>query len=835
MTAALTVFGVCVPGGPPVFCYALLRPVLGVGDYPPPTLPAGLTATRLTRTPLAGFDAVDFLGWDCMVEGSQQQAILDALAGGRFSIPQECPVEPGREFIGALCEPSLIFEYPNWVRTSGTGILRLQSLIFEGILDPIAAVLTDAVGVGKVPSALLALIEMVAVQSGLNEAFQDRRRIGTIDRFWRDEASGPLCGPLLDIVPQKPDFRNRSPMLKCYIRRYASDLDRPFTLHITIQNFDEILKDHVVSMLAGQAEVSIEATTHITDVILEAFNPDGSIAQRAVAKFNQGFEFGIVARGRSDLLPAVFDGAPESPDLEARARLSTVAFKGPAAGPRSGAFDALRRNGERIDAIVGPKRWSGECVWLERGASTQIDAIRWIKGKLEKPGLRHAYLVDPFLGSDALQRVIARQGNENINLTILVSPGRVNPDAETPDSEAVDDHLSKLVTIANAWSERLCGTIAIIHVKRGEVARQAFHDRYLCLLDQNGIPTVYLLSNSLSKAAGEWPFAISELNRIKSWQVYHYIQDLIRGTDGLRELESKEIWRSKQPSQAIPNAGQDDAAPVENAAQPTWAPWAIAFLERLRNAAYRNSNNRADMDAIVDGCLADWPSGVEPAPLAENIFRQIGFRDHYISRVAMRFATGNAQQRRVAERLEDMHLSRFTGELVQDAHENGYSWQYVEGRDDLVVSLGKAVCRRNAPTNFVRDRFNPVMHSLVQEIEFQRGATNATFNAIQIATCLASLMLEIAIASEAPLRFRQGMACDYVHWTARVMRSEAVQIRLTAGEGVPDFWKDDVAFLARQILRSNHPLGKPLLDSINRFKADPFVPTEFKALLGKTA
>jgi hypothetical protein len=67
------------------------------------------------------------------------------------------------------------------------------------------------------------------------------------------------------------------------------------------------------------------------------------------------------------------------------------------------------------------------------------------------------------------------------------------------------------------------------------------------------------------------------------------------------------------------------------------------------------------------------------------------------------------------------------------------------------------------------------------------------------------------------------------------MRSEAVQIRLTAGEGFPDFWKDDVAFLARQILRSNHPLGKPLLDSINRFKADPFVPTEFKALLGKTA
>jgi hypothetical protein len=766
-----------------------------------------------------------------MIEGVHQQAVLGPFSGGQFSIPQECPIEPGRELAGGLSEPSLTFEYPNWIRTSGTGMLRRQSLIFEGILDPIAAALTDAVGVGKAPAALLALIEMVAVQSGLNEVFRDGRRIGSIDRFWRDEADCPVPGPLLDVVPEKSDFRSRSPMLKCHVRRHASDLDRPFTLHVTIQNFDEVLKAYVVPMTAGQAEVSIEATTHITDVILEAFNPDGALAQRTVLKFNQGFEFGIVARGRSDLLPAVFDGAPKSPDLEARARLSTVSLKGPAAGPRSGAFDALRRNGERIDAIVGPKHRSGECAWLERGAGTQIDVIRWIKEKLEKPGLRHAYLVDPFLGSEALQRVIARQGNENIDLTILVSPGRVNPDAEIPDSEAVDNHLGKLVNIANAWSERLCGNIAIVHVKRGGVARQAFHDRYLCLVDQNGIPAVYLLSNSLSKAAGEWPFAIGELNRIKSWQAYHYIQDLIRGTDGLRDFETTEIWRSKQPAQAI----MANPAAVENATQPAWAPWANAFLERLRNAAYQNGHNRACMDVIVDGCLADWPADVEPIPLAENIFRQIGYRDHYISRVAMRFATGNVQQRRVADRLEDMHLSRFTEELVQDARTNGYSWQHVEGRDDLVVSIGKAVCRRNAPTNFVRDRFNPVMHSLVQEVEFQRGVSDATFNAIQIATFLASLMLEIATTSEAPVRFRQGMACDYVHWTARVMRSEALQTLLIACEGFPDLWKDDVALLARQIMRSSDMFGKPLLDSINRVKADPFVATEFKALLGSIA
>ena len=530
-------------------------------------------------------------------------------------------------------------------------------------------------------------------------------------------------------------------------------------------------------MAEGQVEVTIEAKTHITDVTLEAFNPDGTIAQRTVWKFVQGFDFGIVAHGRSDLLPAVFTGAPNSPDLEARTRMSTAAFKGPTVGPRSGAFDTLRRNRERINAIVGPERWSGECVWFDRGTDSQIGAIRWIKGKLEKPGLRHAYLVDPFLGSDALQRVIARQGNENINLTILISPGHVNPDADTPDSEASEDHLSKLAAIADAWSDRLCGNILMLHVRRGDAARQAFHDRYLCLVDQDGIPTVYLLSNSLSKAAGHWPFAISEFNRIKSWQAYHYIQDLVRGIDGERVLETSEIWRSKEPVNAKPSGVRQafEEAP-DSVNLPAWIPWAVAFLDKLSKVMLRNSQNRwLEIDAIVDEWLRDWHSDVDPAVLAECIFRYIGYRDHYVARAATRFSAGNEQQSLVAGCLFDKLLDRYIGLLAEGGRTIDQSWQYLEGRDDLAVALAKAICRRDKPTYFVRDRINPIMHSLVQQIEFQRGAHDTIFSAVQIATCLASLVLEVAINVEASLSFRQGMSCDYIHWVGRVMRSEAAR------------------------------------------------------------
>jgi hypothetical protein len=706
-------------------------------------------------------------------------------------------------------------------------MLRLQGLVPDGVLEAVTTTLNDAVGIGDTPAALSALIDAIGVQSDLRELFKDRRWIGTVDRFWRAEPEGANIGPLLDVVPEKPDFRTPKPIRTVHIRRHASILDRAFTLHVRLQNFDEILTDRVLAMPPGQAEISLEAPSHVTDVVLEAFNPDGTLAQRSIVVYSQGYNFGIVAQGRADVLPAVFTGAPAIPDLETRARVATVAVRGPSVGPRSGAFDTLRRNDERIDAIVGPKRWSGECVWFDRGADSQIEAIRWIKGKLENPGVRHAYLVDPFLGSEALQRVIARQGNETISLTILVSPGHTNPDAEAPDTEAAEDHLRKLVAMANAWSDRLCGKIVIIHVKRGEVARQAFHDRYLCLVNQDGVPTVYLLSNSLSKAAGNWPFVISELNRITSWRVYHYIQDLLRGADGARQLESVEVWRSAPDASSTPSV-LAERLPGADADRPKWADWATNYLEKLRNSALRNSNNRAEMEAIVDAWVADWRPDADAAVIGDNVYRFIGYREQYVAHVAMRFARGSGTPRLVAERLEAKLLSEFVETLSGEGRTHGYGWQFGQGRDELACALGAAISRRDAPTNFVRDRLNPVMHSLVKEIEFRRGPHDASFNALQIATCLVSLVLEVAITADTPQNLREGMASDYVHWAGRVMRSEEAQARLMVGRGMNDPWQEDIRFLAQQIRRGKEALRERFQGAIGRIMDDPHVLSEFK-------
>ena len=163
----------------------------------------------------------------------------------------------------------------------------------------------------------------------------------------------------------------------------------------------------------------------------------------------------------------------------------------------------------------------------------------------------------------------------------------------------------------------------------------------------------------------------------------------------------------------------------------------------------------------------------------------------------------------------------FFGELEKGDRTHGVTWQFLDGRDELIAFLGRAISRLSTPTYFVRDRINPLVHSSMQTLEFQRGETDATFNAVQIATCLISIGLEVAVVSTVELRFRQGVASDYVHWAGRLMRSDAARIRLAFGAHASDLWMNDFAFLARQILQAKSILGSLCKPRFAAFSAIP--------------
>jgi hypothetical protein len=75
------------------------------------------------------------------------------------------------------------------------------------------------------------------------------------------------------------------------------------------------------------------------------------------------------------------------------------AFQEPSSVTRSGGLDVVRRLQDRIGKLIGSIDSSREHLWFERSGEGQVDVIRWVKEKVEKPGTRHAYLVDPYLGT----------------------------------------------------------------------------------------------------------------------------------------------------------------------------------------------------------------------------------------------------------------------------------------------------------------------------------------------------------------------------------------------------------------------------------------------------
>jgi hypothetical protein len=397
---------------------------------------------------------------------------------------------------------------------------------------------------------------------------------------------------------------------------------------------------------------------------------------------------------------------------------------------------------------------------------------------------------------------------------------------ENPDTKALESHSNKLLATAEEWSDRLRGKISIVDVQRGDGHRQAFHDRYLVVNDQNGVPTAFLFSNSMSKAAGDWPFAICELDQVTSHRVKAYIDDLLQGNDGERTVKPIVIWSSEQ-SQPVENVTQPAAA----SDRPAWMAVAEAFLNKLFFAATRNSTDGHEIDETVDEFLAVWPAGMDLKALAEKLMEVVGYREQNVVRISSRLAAGTDEQREVAGKVDELLLQKFLDGLPGASENTQSSWIHIRKRDELIRHLGQAIARKTAPTNFVREHLNPVIEELVQAMEFQTIDTGITFLTLQIATCLIGLGLEVARTSGAPQNYREGMAVDFIHWTGRLMRAEPAHTRFEHANAFDEFWREDVTFCVRQISSARAALGPKVEDSIKRVLEDNMVLPAFKDML----
>jgi len=119
MDTALIVMGVAVPGGAPVFCYAQLRSVIAAGDYGPLTLPRSAAPANHRR--VAVMKALEVVSWRRSLSDDELAAFRSGLSAGAVSLPDDCPIEPGKTITGETFPDTYILETSDYVPVAGAG------------------------------------------------------------------------------------------------------------------------------------------------------------------------------------------------------------------------------------------------------------------------------------------------------------------------------------------------------------------------------------------------------------------------------------------------------------------------------------------------------------------------------------------------------------------------------------------------------------------------------------------------------------------------------------------------------------------------------------------
>ena len=166
--------------------------------------------------------------------------------------------------------------------------------------------------------------------------------------------------------------------------------------------------------------------------------------------------------------------------------------------------------------------------WFPRSLDDEVGVIRHLNVLLDGGSVRAAILVDPFFGAEALARVVLRLRSTDVSLTIVTSWAKTDSDTGRPltakpdPEEALQRALARIAPFINP-------RLRVVNLVAGN--DQAFHDRYLLLYPHEGAAKVFLLSNSINKMAGRWPFCMSKLSDDITHDVQDYIEGLAHGED----------------------------------------------------------------------------------------------------------------------------------------------------------------------------------------------------------------------------------------------------------------------------------------------------------------
>jgi len=316
------------------------------------------------------------------------------------------------------------------------------------------------------------------------------------------------------------------------------DATVPVQVHTVLREEGEVLIDRLDARPAAPTSpIRIETTTPKTETevrVFDAASGDLIAHQRFLPMLTITTTTGI-SGGAARLLDDITRRAPRDhrDNMSDATRSATDLFQ-VHVQPRSAKTHGVARQMRQLAG--GEQAAPSHAEWFPRGIGGEIDVIERLRTWAEDPTVEEIRIVDPFMSPATVTRLVRRVRRENVQVTVVSSLTTEDPDCFGEPADAVADLK---IALENLQSEIAC-RLRVVNVvaDRGTDAtgtyrpgKQAFHDRYVILIEHGGNTRSYVLTNSLNNASGNWPFVLAELPVDVSRRVEAYADGLLRGID----------------------------------------------------------------------------------------------------------------------------------------------------------------------------------------------------------------------------------------------------------------------------------------------------------------
>jgi len=302
--------------------------------------------------------------------------------------------------------------------------------------------------------------------------------------------------------------------------------------HVVSQVHGDVLLDRLITLEPGQLRSPpLECTEPIDELHFRLFRDDGAVLiHHEHSTFLRSVNVALASRSRELIIEDKLSArAKQKEDMlgekASRVRAHTSHRVHVSMGS-NGSWRPFSKRMAQIAATRMPRR--SDDRWFPKRIEAEVGVIEHFNRLLHGGRVRGGVLVDPWFGAEALRRLAVRLESQDIHLTIVTSWTQIDPDTglELDPARPPTDELARILKGVGPY---INPRLTVINLVDG--SKQAFHDRYLLLYPHDGPDKVFLLSNSVNKMAGNWPFCMSLLAPDVGRQAQLYIEGLCRGED----------------------------------------------------------------------------------------------------------------------------------------------------------------------------------------------------------------------------------------------------------------------------------------------------------------